>query len=197
MIVNSCYFSVVVFVRFLSLEFASVRLCIVFLWVQLNSFGGSFPSSTFCMARFVDRYCWNLFFIYYLVSHSLVIEGFSGYSSLGLPLWSFSVCNISVQNLLTSIVSIDKSSLYVCLFPLQLVILFLFLHVLCFDYYMARELVRKSMNAPLCLFSCVYLCVCDHLYAYVNEGEMSTSCVISEMPLRQSFSLGSRVHLLT
>lgn len=44
------------------------------------------------------------------------------------------------------------------------------------------------------VFMCVFVFVC--VITYVNESEMSTSYVISEMPLRQGLSLGSRVHLL-
>ena len=63
MIVNFCYFSVVVFVCFPSLGFADVGYLLpVVLWVQLISLGWGFPSGTFCKAGFVDRYCLNLFF---------------------------------------------------------------------------------------------------------------------------------------
>ena len=65
MIVKSCCFSVIVFVCFPFLGFDAVKLSIayVFVCVWLTFLGWSFPSSTFCKAGFVDRYCliflWN------------------------------------------------------------------------------------------------------------------------------------------
>ena len=44
-----------------------------------------------------------------LVSPSMVIESFAGYSSLGWHLCSLRVCMISVQDLLAFIVSGEKS----------------------------------------------------------------------------------------
>ena len=58
----------------------------------------------------MERYCvdlvlsWNI-----LVSPSVVIESFAGYSSLGWHLCSLKVCMRSPQDLLASIVSVEKS----------------------------------------------------------------------------------------
>jgi hypothetical protein len=58
----------------------------------------------------VERYCvslvlsWNI-----LVSPSMIIESFAGYSSLGWHLCYFRVCMTSAQDLLAFIVSGEKS----------------------------------------------------------------------------------------
>lgn len=54
----------VVIVGFPSLSFLGGEFLLpVFLWMQLPSLGWGFPSSTFCMAGFVDTCCLNLFFV--------------------------------------------------------------------------------------------------------------------------------------
>jgi hypothetical protein len=58
----------------------------------------------------VERYCVNLVLSWnIMVSPSMVIESFAGYSRLGWHLCSFWVCITSVQDLLASIVSGEKS----------------------------------------------------------------------------------------
>ena len=58
----------------------------------------------------MERYCVNLVLSWNtLVSPSMVIESFAGYSSLGWHLFSLRVCMISVQDLLAFIVSGEKS----------------------------------------------------------------------------------------
>jgi hypothetical protein len=62
------------------------------------------------MAGFVERYFVNLVLSWNtLVSPAMVIESFPGYSSLGWHLSSLRVCIISVQDLLTFMVSGEKS----------------------------------------------------------------------------------------
>ena len=59
----------------------------------------------------MERYCVKLFLSWNtLVSPSMVIESFSGYSSLGWHLCSLRVCMTSVQDFLAFIVSGEKSS---------------------------------------------------------------------------------------
>ena len=58
----------------------------------------------------MERYCVNLDLSWItLVSPSMVIESFAGYSSLGWHLCSLSVCITHVQDLLALIVSSGKS----------------------------------------------------------------------------------------
>ena len=59
----------------------------------------------------MKRYCVNLVLSWnVLVSLSIVIESFSGYSSLDWHLCSLRVCITSPQDLLTFIVSGEKSN---------------------------------------------------------------------------------------
>ena len=53
-----------------------------------------------------------------LVSSSMVIESFAGYSSLGWHLCSLTVCITSVQDLLAFIVSGEKSGVILIGLPL-------------------------------------------------------------------------------
>ena len=87
MVVNSCYFLVVVLVCFPSLGFADVCgeisvACV--LWVQLASLGWGFLSNTFCRAGFVGSYSlnlclsWNILFPLLMVIESL----------LGIVVWA-------------------------------------------------------------------------------------------------------------
>ena len=58
----------------------------------------------------MESYCVNLFLSWNtLVSPSLVIQSFAGYSSLGRHLCSLKVCMTSAQDLLAFIVSGEKS----------------------------------------------------------------------------------------
>ena len=60
----------------------------------------------------MEIYCINLVLSWkILVSPSMVIEGFAGYSSFGWHLCSLSVCMRSAHNLLAFIVSGEKSGL--------------------------------------------------------------------------------------
>jgi hypothetical protein len=54
----------------------------------------------------------------YLVSPSMVIESFAGYSSLSWHLCSLGVCTTSTQDLLTFIVSGEKSGVILIGLPL-------------------------------------------------------------------------------
>jgi hypothetical protein len=67
----------------------------------------------------VGRYCVNLVLSWNtLVSPSMVIENFAGYSSLGWHLCSLSVCITSVQAILAFIVSGEKSGVILIGLPL-------------------------------------------------------------------------------
>ena len=67
----------------------------------------------------MERYCVNLVLSWNtLVSSSMVIESFSGYSSLGWHLCSLRVCMSSAQDLLAFIVSIEKSGVILIVLPL-------------------------------------------------------------------------------
>jgi hypothetical protein len=90
----------------------------------------------------MERYCVNLVLSWnILVSPSMIIESFVGYSSQGWYLCSLRVCMTSAQDLLAFIVSDEKSGviligcLYMLLeiFPLLLLIFFLCLVHLVFS----------------------------------------------------------------
>ena len=67
----------------------------------------------------MERYCVNLVLSWnILVSPSMVIESFAGYSSLGWHLCSLRVCITSVQDLLAFIVSGEKSGVILISLPL-------------------------------------------------------------------------------
>ena len=67
----------------------------------------------------MERYCVNLVLSWNtLVSLSMVIESFGGYTSLGWHLCSLRVCIISVQDLLAFIVSVKKSGVILIGLPL-------------------------------------------------------------------------------
>ena len=67
----------------------------------------------------MERYCVNLVLSWnILVSPSMVIESFAGYSSLGWHLCSLRVCITSVQDLLAFIVSGEKSGVILIGLPL-------------------------------------------------------------------------------
>jgi hypothetical protein len=61
----------------------------------------------------VERYCVNLVLSWNTsISPSMVIESFSGYSSLGWHLCSLSVCMTSAQYILAFLVSGKKSDVF-------------------------------------------------------------------------------------
>ena len=67
----------------------------------------------------MERYCVNLVLSWNsLVSPSMVIESFAGYSRLGWHLCSHSVCITSVQALLAFIFSGEKSGVILIGLPL-------------------------------------------------------------------------------
>ena len=67
----------------------------------------------------MERYCMNLVLWWNtLVSPSMVIESFAGYSSLGWHLCSLRVCITSVLDLLAFIVSGEKSGVILISLPL-------------------------------------------------------------------------------
>ena len=67
----------------------------------------------------MERYCVNLVLSWnILVSPSIVIESFAGYSSLGWHLCSLRVCMSSAQDLLAFIVSGEKSGVILIGLPL-------------------------------------------------------------------------------
>jgi hypothetical protein len=67
----------------------------------------------------VERYCVNLVLSWnILVSPSIVIDSFSGYSSLGWHLCSLRVCITSVQDHLAFVVSGEKSGVILIGLPL-------------------------------------------------------------------------------
>jgi len=64
------------------------------------------PFIILCSAGFVERYCVNMFSSWnILISPSMLIESFAGYSNLGWHLCFLRVCMTSVQDLLAFIVS--------------------------------------------------------------------------------------------
>ena len=67
----------------------------------------------------MERYCVNLFLLWnILVSLSMVIESFDGYSSLGWHLCSLRVCITSDQDILAFIVSGEESGVILICLPL-------------------------------------------------------------------------------
>ena len=79
-----------------------------------------FPSFLIlCRAGFVKKYCENLDLSWkFLVSPSMVIESFLGYSSLGWHLCSLKICFRSAQDLLAFTVSGEKSGVILMGLPL-------------------------------------------------------------------------------
>jgi hypothetical protein len=67
----------------------------------------------------MERYCVNLVFSWNtLVSPSMVIDSFAGYSSMSWHLCSHLVCITSVQDLLAFLVSGEKSGVVLIDLPL-------------------------------------------------------------------------------
>ena len=70
----------------------------------------------------MQRYCVNLVLAWNtLVSTSMVIESFDGYSSLGLHLYSLRVCITSVEDHVDFIVSDEKSGVILIGLPFYFV----------------------------------------------------------------------------
>ena len=77
------------------------------------------------MSGFLERYCLNLVLSWNtLVSPSMAIESFAGYSSLGWHLCSPMVCITSVQDLLGFIISGEKSGVILIVLPLYVTLPF-------------------------------------------------------------------------
>ena len=90
--------------------------------MQVSSLCWSFPSRILCRAGLVDRYCLNLVLSWnILVSPSMLIESFAGYSSLGWHLFSLRVCMTSDQAALAFIVSVEKSGIILIGLPLYVI----------------------------------------------------------------------------
>ena len=67
----------------------------------------------------MERYCVSLFLSWnILISPSMVIESFAGYSSVGWHLCSLRLCMMSAQDLLGFIVSGEKSGVTLIGLPL-------------------------------------------------------------------------------
>jgi hypothetical protein len=101
--------------------FDFVVRCLIscFSLVQVPSLCWSFPSRILCRAWLVDRYCLNLVLFWNnLLSPSMLIENFAGYSSLGWHLCFLRVCMTSVHALLAFIVSVEKSGVILIGLPL-------------------------------------------------------------------------------
>ena len=70
----------------------------------------------------MQRYCVNLVLSWNtLVSPSLVIESFAGYSNLGWHLWSLSVCMTSAPDPLAFLISGEKSGVILIGLPLYVI----------------------------------------------------------------------------
>lgn len=126
MIVNVFYVIVaVVYIRvcgwggacFLSFGFFVLTLfiyCIFMGVVNLLSYTFSSINFNFYRSIFADKHCvnfavsWNFF-----CAPSTVIESFTGFISLGLPLQSLRVCSTFVQSLMTFRISILKSGVII------------------------------------------------------------------------------------
>ena len=84
-----------------------------------------FPPIILCRAGFVDRYWVNLVLSWnILVFPSMVIESFAGYSSFGWHFCSLRDCMRSTQDLLSFIVSGEKSGVILIGLPLYVTLLF-------------------------------------------------------------------------
>jgi hypothetical protein len=80
-----------------------------------------FPFIILSRARFVERYCANLVLSWkILVSPSMVVESFAGYSCLVCHLYSLRIYMTSAQDLLAFIVSGKKSVVILIDLPLYI-----------------------------------------------------------------------------
>jgi hypothetical protein len=83
--------------------------------------GCTFPPCVGVFHEFFERYWVNLVLFWtILVSPSMVIESFPGYSILGWYLGSFRICLTSPQDLLTFIVFGEKSGVILMGLPFML-----------------------------------------------------------------------------
>jgi hypothetical protein len=87
--------------------------------VKFPSLCWHFLSVILCRDGFVEIYCVNLVLSWnILVSPSMLIESFAGYSSLGWHLCFLRVFMLSVQDLLTFMISGEKSAVVLIGLPL-------------------------------------------------------------------------------
>ena len=90
--------------------------------ILLASMCWGMPVSVLCITGYVEKYCVNLVLsLNILVSSSILIESFAGYSCLGCRLCSLSVFMSSVQDLLAFIVSGENSGVILIDLPLYLI----------------------------------------------------------------------------
>lgn len=101
-------------------NFIDMRLFISCVFMSVgNSLGWSSSSSTFCRAKFRDRYCLNLTLLWSIVfSPSTVIENIANHSNLDWLLWILRVCNTYFSVLLKFRVSIGMSGVFLIGLPL-------------------------------------------------------------------------------
>jgi hypothetical protein len=129
------------------------------------SFCWCFLSIIICRDRFLERYCINFFFSRtILVSPSMVIECFAGYSSLGCHYCFFKVCLTSVQDLLDFIVSVEKSGVIMIGLPYMLFDLFpllclVFFHFCAFGVLtiMWKYLFSCPIYSEFCRLFCLFM----------------------------------------
>jgi hypothetical protein len=115
----------------------------------------------------MERYCVNFVLSWNtLVSSSMVIESFAGYSSLGWHLCSLSVYITSVQDLLAFLVSAEKSGVTLIDLPLYLTWHF-FLSVFFFLSSPKWLFYLKKLQFPYAPQSCIYLFI--HLFLMVQQ----------------------------
>jgi hypothetical protein len=118
----------------------------------------------------VERYCINLVLSWNtLVSLSIVIESFAGYSILGWHFCSLRFCLTSAQDVLAFIVSGEKSGeilIGLSLYFTFLLTAFNIFFVLCFDYYVTGGI---SFLVQTIWSSVGFLYVQGHLFLYVGE----------------------------
>ena len=82
-------------------------------------FVGVFHLLSFQGLEFFESYCVNLFLCWHsLVSSSMVIVNFAGYSSLACQLCSLRFCMTSAQDILAFIFSGEKSGVILIVLPL-------------------------------------------------------------------------------
>ena len=99
--------------------FDEIRLLSCFFQAEVSSLYWYFPPIIPCRAGFVERYCVNLVLLWnILVSPSILIESFAGYSSLGWNLCSLRDFMRSAQDLLAFMVSGEKSGVILIGLPL-------------------------------------------------------------------------------
>jgi hypothetical protein len=110
------------FCSYLLLDLLKEDYFLAFSRVLFPSVCWSFSCIILCKARFVERYYVNLVLSWnILVSPSMVIESFAGYSSLGWYLCSRRVYMISAQDLLAFILSVEKSCVFLIGLPLHVI----------------------------------------------------------------------------